>query len=217
MLKKFFSRILIYIAPQLSPILKGDVALHWIQNIEQNVDKDNFTKLYPPYSVLNSKIGKGTYISANSKITNTTFGKFCSIGPNLVCGWGLHPIEGISTSPYFYSPEKQNGYTIAEKKIVTDRKPICIGNDVYIGANVTILDGVSIGDGAVIGAGAVVSKDIPDYAVAVGCPIQIKKYRFSNDQIMKLKKIEWWNFDDKKLVQVNNLFFDIDAFIAKNL
>lgn len=217
MLKKIFSKILIRLAPQLSPILKGDIALHWIQNREQNVEKDSLTKLYPPYSIFNSKIGKGTYISSNSKITNTTFGKFCSIGPNLVCGWGMHPIDGISTSPYFYSTEKQNGYTISDKKIVEDRKPIFIGNDVFIGANVTILDGVTIGDGAVVGAGAVVSKDIPDYAVAVGSPIQIKKYRFTEDQIIKLKKIEWWNFDDEKLKQINTLFFDIDTFIDSNL
>lgn len=217
MLKTLFSKILIRFVPQLAPIIKGNVALQWIQNIEQNVDKDVLTKLYSPYSVLNSKIGKGTYISGNSKIANTTFGKFCSVGPNLICGWGIHPINGISTSPYFYSIEKQNGNTIAKQKIVTERKPISIGNDVYIGANVTILDGVTIGDGAVIGAGTVVSKDIPDYAVAVGCPIQIKKYRFTSDQIVKLKKIEWWNFNDEKLEQINTLFFDIDAFIDRNL
>jgi virginiamycin A acetyltransferase len=66
-----------------------------------------------------------------------------------------------------------------------------IGNDVvFIGMNVTILDGVKIGDGAVIGAGAVVSKDIPPYAVAVGCPIRITKYRHSPDVIEKLLKVK---------------------------
>ena len=65
-------------------------------------------------------------------------------------------------------------------------------NDVFIGANVTVLDGVTVGDGAVIGAGAVVSKDIPAYAIAVGCPIKIIKYRFSQDQIEALLKIKWY-------------------------
>lgn len=99
--------------------------------------------------------------------------------------------------------------------MVKERKPIVIGNDVFIGANVTILDGIIIGNGAVIGAGAVVSKDIPDYAVAVGSPIVIKKYRFTSNQIDKLKKIEWWDMSDDRIIMVNEYFFDIEKFIEK--
>lgn len=54
---------------------------------------------------------------------------------------------------------------------------VTIGDYVWIGANVIILPGVSIGSGAIIGAGAVVAKDIPDYAVAVGNPAKVIKYR----------------------------------------
>ncbi len=35
------------------------------------------------------------------------------------------------------------------------------------------LQGVCIGKHAVVGAGSVVTKDIPDYAVAVGCPAKV--------------------------------------------
>ena len=55
--------------------------------------------------------------------------------------------------------------------------PTKIGDDVWIGANCTILGGVTIGNGAVIGAGSVVTKDIPDYAIAVGNPAKIIRYR----------------------------------------
>lgn len=79
------------------------------------------------------------------------------------------------------------------------------------------MDGVTIGDVVIIGAGSVVSKNIPDYAIAVGAPIQIKKYRFNDEQILKLKQIAWWNFDDAQLKSVNTNFFDIDAFIKKHL
>jgi acetyltransferase-like isoleucine patch superfamily enzyme len=98
---------------------------------------------------------------------------------------------------------------------ISPTEDIVYGNDVFIGANVTILDGVTIGDGAVIGAGAVVSKDIPPYAIAVGCPIRILKYRFEPEQIDKLLKIKWWEFDEDKLKDVERMFFDVDMFMDK--
>jgi acetyltransferase-like isoleucine patch superfamily enzyme len=55
--------------------------------------------------------------------------------------------------------------------------PLNIGDDVWIGANCTILGGVSIGNGAVIGAGSVVTKSIPEYAIAVGNPARVIRYR----------------------------------------
>ncbi len=107
--------------------------------------------------------------------------------------------------------------TLSESDKIEERKPIVIGNDVFIGANVTVLDGVTIGDGAVIGAGAVVSKDIPSYAVAVGCPIRIIRYRFKDNQIESLKRIKWWDFDERQLKNVEENFFDIDGFIEKTI
>lgn len=171
-------------------------------------------KLYPLHHISNSKIGEYTYIAMNSYISMTTIGKFCSIGPNFFCGWGIHPLNGISTSPMFYSTRKQNGTTLSYKDKIDEHKPIIIGNDVFIGANVTVLDGVIIGDGAVIGAGAVVSKDIPPYAIAIGCPIEIKRYRFNHETINELKRIEWWNYDENKLKNIEDYFFDVEKFIS---
>lgn len=172
-------------------------------------------KLYPLYHLYDVKIGDYTYIAQNSFISMTTIGKCCSIGPNIVCGWGIHPTDGISTAPMFYSTMKQNGMTLSDYDKIEERKHITIGNDVFIGANVTILDGVTIGDGAIIGAGAVVSKDIPPYAIAVGSPIIINRYRFSDEVISKLRKIRWWDFDEKKLQDVERLFFNINELIEK--
>lgn len=172
-------------------------------------------KIYRPSHIKNCEIGDYTYISTNANISITHIGRFCSIGPNLFCGWGIHPTNGISTSPLFYSKQQQNGVTLANEDKIEERKLITIGNDVFIGANVTILDGISIGDGAIIGAGAVVSKDIPDYAIAVGCPIKIIKYRFNDALIASLKRIQWWNFSEEKLQDVEKLFFNVDEFIKK--
>ncbi|MFA6005281.1 MAG: acyltransferase [Patescibacteria group bacterium] len=59
------------------------------------------------------------------------------------------------------------------------REKVTIGTDVWIGTHAIILPGVTIGNGAVIGAGAVVTKDVPKYAVVVGNPGKIVKYRNS--------------------------------------
>jgi len=173
------------------------------------------TMFYEPYQICDSTISAYTYIASYSKISQTSIGKFCSIGPHFLCGWGIHPTNGISTAPMFYSTLMQNGISLSENDKIEERKAIHIGNDVFIGANVTVLDGVTIGDGAVIGAGAVVSKDIPPYAIAVGNPIQIIRYRFNQEQIEALVKICWWNFSPEELQDVEKMFFDIDLFIMK--
>jgi len=213
MIRKVLKKIICAILPELKVVLYKDVAFDWIVNTKTNVDFDELTKIYAPYTFTNVSLGKGSYVSSNAKISNTSIGKFCSIGPNLICGWGVHPLKGISTSPFFYSTKKQNGATVASNNLIEERKPIVIGNDVFIGANVTILDGVIIGDGAVIGAGAVVSKNIPAYAIAVGAPIEIKKYRFDDVKIKQLLKIKWWDLEDSSLNEIHRLFFDVDAFI----
>lgn len=51
-------------------------------------------------------------------------------------------------------------------------KPVLIREYAWVGAGATILPGVCIGRHAIVGAGSVVTKDVPDYAVAVGRAIK---------------------------------------------
>lgn len=190
--------------------------LFFNSDLFHNSKQNKNTKLYAPYKIKNSEIGEYTYIAQNSIINNTKIGKCCSIGPNLTSGWGVHPTNGISTHPMFYSKMEQNGMTLSKENKIKEVQSISIGNDVFIGMNVTILDGVTIGDGAVIGAGSVVSKDIPSYAIAIGCPIKVKSYRFDEDTIEKMKNIKWWNFPIDKMKDVEVDFFNIESFISKN-
>lgn len=86
----------------------------------------------------------------------------------------------------------------------------------WIGENAIITNGITIGNGVIVGAGAVVSKDVPDYAVVVGNPARIVKYRFTNDQIAILNKIKWWDWPDDKIRDCYDDFSDIDLFIKKH-
>ncbi|MBP0904520.1 DapH/DapD/GlmU-related protein [Mariniflexile gromovii] len=173
----------------------------------------NNIKIYPASRISNTIIGNYTYISENSVINNTIIGKFCSIGANFMAGRGIHPTNGISTHPMFYSKNKQNGITLTLKNKTNEFMPITIGSDVFIGMNVTVLDGITIGDGAIIGAGAVVSKNIPAYAIAVGNPIKVINYRFEDEIISKLLKTQWWNLKHEDLTLVEKYFFNIEEFI----
>lgn len=173
-------------------------------------------KLVPPYRLYKCEVGDYSYVAGASNMSFISIGKFCSIGPNLLAGYGIHPTHGISTSPMFYSTLKQNGFTLSNSDKIDERKSIIIGNDVFVGANVTILDGVKIGDGAVLAAGAVVASDVPPYAIVGGVPAKIIKYRFDEDKIFKLLKIQWWNWPEEKLHVIEERFFDVERFINEH-
>ncbi|MDD3079168.1 MAG: CatB-related O-acetyltransferase [Paludibacter sp.] len=207
-------RIIKFFVPEIS-ILRRNINWKRLESSNENSEISTTSLLQHPFCVINSAIDSYSYISVNSNVSYTQIGKFCSIGPNFISGWGIHPTNGISTAPMFYSTLKQNGTTFSNTNKIEEHKHSIIGNDVFIGANVIVLDGVKIGDGAIIGAGAVVSKNIPPYAIAVGCPIKIIKYRFEKEQIDALLKIKWWEFSEDKLQDVERMFFDVNLFIEK--
>ena len=86
-----------------------------------------------------------------------------------------------------------------------------IGNDVWIEDNVIIIGTIKIGDGSVVGAGTVITHDVKPYEVVAGNPQKHIRYRFNKKDIDKLKKIKWWNWEDKKIKA------NIDKFFNNNL
>ena len=77
------------------------------------------------------------------------------------------------------------------------------------------MDNVTIGHGAIIGSGSIVTKHVPPYAVVVGNPAKVKKYRFNKEIIEKLLKIKWWEWDKETIIQRIEDFKDIKKFIKK--
>ena len=63
----------------------------------------------------------------------------------------------------------------SRREAIEFAKGVTIGDDCWIGGNVTIMPGVTIGKGVTIGAGSVVTKDIPDFTVAIGSPAKVVK------------------------------------------
>ncbi|RKJ61474.1 antibiotic acetyltransferase [Butyricicoccus sp. 1XD8-22] len=151
------------------------------------------------------------------KVRVKKIGSFCSINHRAILGTeGNHPLDLVSTHPFLYS----NNYDFIDGKIIQIKSSdvkneVFIGNDVWIGTNAVILPGVTIGNGAVIGAGAIVTKDVPPYAIVVGVPARVLRYRFTEEQIEMLEKIQWWEWDDSLIKERINDFYDIDKFIEK--
>lgn len=152
--------------------------------------------------IVNSEIGENTYISHNSIVFSARIGKFCSIGPSVIIGYGDHPTNFLSTSPKIYFKEIFENGKNADYKVFDWNSEVSIGNDVWIGAQCYIKNGISIGDGAIIGAGSIVLKDIPPYSIAVGSPAKVIKFRFSENMITELLNLKWWSYEKDKLKMI---------------
>ncbi|MBC8053224.1 MAG: acyltransferase [Sphingobacteriaceae bacterium] len=119
-------------------------------------------------------IGKKSIVGIGNVIIGPVkIGDNVMLAQNIVVSGLNHGYEDINIPP-------------KDQKVST--KPITISDNVWIGANCVITAGISIGKHSVIGAGSVVTKDIPEYVVAVGNPARIiKKYNsdtFTWDKIL---------------------------------
>jgi acetyltransferase-like isoleucine patch superfamily enzyme len=131
-------------------------------------------------------------------------GRYCSIAPGVTTMGSAHPAEWVSTSPFSFFPNPILGFDAYYKDIGAESPPpfhfaqtaprLDIGHDVWIGAQTLLRRDITIGTGAVIGARTVITKDIPAYAIVVGSPARIIRYRFSEKIIERLLALEWWNY-----------------------
>jgi len=176
------------------------------------------TFLGPAQLGANARVGPnvvaGRYFAMNrdSFVANATVGSFTSIGARTSLNPFNHPHEWLSShefqwhkNAFKWVDEYQEFCRIDYWKTPGANEKITIGNDVWAGHNANVLGGVSVGDGAVLGAGSVVTKDVPPFAVVVGVPARVTRFRFSEQQIDRLMRVRWW---DLPLSQMSGLPFD---------
>jgi len=125
-------------------------------------------------------------------------GKYCSIAANVTFLQNeIHPYKNISTFPFRARLMLEGAYLDGYPDTKGDT---VVGNDVWIGYGATIMSGVTIGDGAIIGAGAIIKADVPPYAIAVGNPASIVKYRFDEATVARLLQVRWWDWNHEKVL-----------------
>ena len=121
----------------------------------------------PLYKATGMKIGKGTKIAATVDVDQSA-PELITIGANV---WVTRGVMILCHQ------RDLNEYEV--DKPVMDcpliYKPVVINDGAHIGIGSIIMPGVTIGKGAVIGAGSVVTRDVPDYSVAVGVPAKVIK------------------------------------------
>ncbi len=114
------------------------------------------------------EVGKNFFANYNCTIIDVAkvkIGDNCQMAPNVAIYTAGHPLHPVSrNSMYEYGVS------------------VTIGDNVWIGGNTVIMPGIHIGSNTVIGAGSVVTKDIPDWVVAVGNPCRVIRQITEDDK-----------------------------------
>lgn len=163
-------------------------------------------------TLFHGKLGYGSYVGSFSHI-EASVGRFTSIGCEVRTSRGTHPLTTpfATTSPVFYSLEKQAMISFAKKQCFDEVLPeVQIGNDCWICDRAQMVGGVKIGDGAVLLPGAVVNKDVPPYAIVGGVPARVIRYRYDGETISWLLRIKWWERPVEWLADNASLICDLD-------
>lgn len=136
----------------------------------------------------NIEVGKNFFANYNCMIIDVakvTIGENCMMAPNVAIYTAGHPIHPAArNSAYEYGIE------------------VTIGDNVWLGGNTVVVPGVHIGSNVVIGAGSVVTKDIPDWSVAVGNPCRVVKKITEEDKQYYFKDRK---FDDEAWEVIKDL------------
>lgn len=127
-------------------------------NVEKNAS-------FTPGLSIGDNSGVGVMCEINGLVT---IGKNVMMGPEVVVYSSNHKYDRTDI------PMCEQGFQEPQEVIIDD--------DVWIGRRAIIMPGVHIGKGCIIGAGAVVTKDIPEFSVAVGVPAKVVKSRIKNEE-----------------------------------
>ncbi len=144
---------------KLAKKIRGFYAKRIVRSFGKNVNIEKNASFTPGLSIGNNS-GVGISCEINGDVT---IGNDVMMGPEVVIYTSGHRFDRTDI------PMCKQGFNSPKEVVIED--------DVWLGRRVIIMPGVHIGEGSVIGAGAVVTKDIPEYSVAVGVPAKVIKSR----------------------------------------
>lgn len=114
----------------------------------------------------NTTIGNNVLIGTNTVIDNE-----CTIGNNVSLQSCVYIPTGTVIGDFvFLGPSVTLTNDRLPIRTENELEPVIIKHGASIGANAVILPGIEVGEGAFVGAGAIVTRDVPDWHMAVGAP-----------------------------------------------
>jgi len=118
-------------------------------------------------------IGKGVYVDTGVSIGD------CVKIQNYACVYhGVTIEDGVFVGPHVcFTNDLYPRSTNPDGSLKSDQDwsvaATLVRNGASLGANATILPGITIGSWVMVGAGSVVTRDIPDYGLALGNPARL--------------------------------------------
>lgn len=167
--------------------------------------------VFDPRRIKDCTLGAFTLINglATTSLYRCVIGRYGQIGEGVILGPPEHPQDWFSSHPFAFTRREElpSMYRLPDfvrlapdgtesahyTSTVSDRTEI--GHEAYVGAGSFVRRGVRIGNGAVVGACSVVTRDVPDYAIAVGSPARVIRMRFAENIVERYLKLEWWRYD----------------------
>jgi acetyltransferase-like isoleucine patch superfamily enzyme len=130
----------------------------WLSVLTENRETGNPAVTLRP----ELRIGEGSYIGRFGTlacINRVTIGRDVMISDRVFIGDAAHGFVRTDLP--------------IRDQYMTSKGPVEIGDGTWIGIGVSIMANVKIGRNCVVGAGSVVTRDIPDFCIAVGAPAKV--------------------------------------------
>jgi virginiamycin A acetyltransferase len=147
------------------------------------------------YKLVLPRCGSGACISFGSVFSHPTAQVGENVYVGLFCCLGDITLEDdVLLGSHVSIPNGGAQHGIERLDIPIREQPgvwprITIGRDSWIGDRAIVL--ANVGQHCVIGAGSVVTKPIPDYAIAVGSPAKVVRFRDANEErVHELEAVE---------------------------
>ncbi len=166
----------------------------------------------------NVTLGRYSYTGEFCILQNVIVKNFSNIAAMVRIGATDHPIERPTLHHFTYRRKMFGLADEDDSEFFNQRasRVTTIGHDTWIGHGAIIKPGITLGNGCVVGSGAVVTKDVEPYAIVVGNPAKVLKYRFTPKQIKSLEAIQWWDWPSEKIHERwEDFLLPIDDFIKK--